>query len=98
VTRCSAPIRPTLHTTRRRYKNQDDARDTFKTLRSQHIGDRSAFLYYEWAALEQLAGNTSKALSVLQKGLREQAQPAGCEVVPWGSRFEPNQPAGTQRP
>lgn len=66
-----------MHFCCRRYKNRDDARDTFKTLRSQHIGDRSALLYYEWAALEQLAGNASKALSVLQKGLRGQAQPAG---------------------
>lgn len=60
-----------------RYKNQDDARDTFKTLRSQHIGDRSALLYYEWAALEQLAGHASKAAAVLSKGLREAAAPAG---------------------
>lgn len=71
------PPHPTLTQPCCRLKNQDDARDTFKTLRSQHVGDRSALLYYEWAALEQLAGHGSKALGVLQKGLREQAQPAG---------------------
>ena len=60
-------------------KNQEDGRDTFKTLRSQHIGDRSALLYYEWAALEATGGGggASKAAAVLAKGLREGAQPAG---------------------
>ena len=60
----------------RRQRSQDDARDTLKTLKSQHIGQASAALYYEWAALEQLGGNAFKALGVLSKGLREKAQPA----------------------
>jgi hypothetical protein len=60
-----------------RLRNPDDARDTFKTLKNQLIGDSSAHLYAEWAKLEQSAGNTSKALGILSKGLREGAQPAG---------------------
>eukprot|EP00887_Chlorella_sp_A99_P002275 scaffold10.g2275.t1 len=57
-------------------RNQDDARDTLKTLRSQAIGEAAAALYYEWAALEAGAGNAAKATAVVAKGLREQAQPA----------------------
>lgn len=63
-------------------RNADDARDVFKMLKSQHIGDTSAALYYEWAALELAGGNQFKALGVLAKGLKEQAQPAR-----WGARF-----------
>ncbi len=41
---------------RRRAKSADDARDTFKMLRSQGIGEGAALLYTEWAALEGAAG------------------------------------------
>jgi hypothetical protein len=61
-----------------RARSPDDARDTFKTLKNQHIGDASAHLYYEWACLEHVAGNVSKALGVLAKGIRAEAQPARC--------------------
>jgi hypothetical protein len=33
-------------------------------------------LYYEWACLEALGGDTHKALSLVGKGLKEGAQPA----------------------
>lgn len=59
-----------------RVRSQDDARDTFKTLKNQLVGDGSAFLYHEWASLEHAAGNVSKALGILAKGLRSDAQPS----------------------
>ena len=65
----------TLPAPRRRQRSPDDARDTFKTLKSQNIGDSCALLYTEWAALEAAAGHVSKALGVLQKGIRDRAQP-----------------------
>lgn len=58
-----------------RARSQDDARDTFKTLKNQHIGDSSAHLYYEWAVLEHSAGNVSKALGIIARGMRADAQP-----------------------
>jgi serine/threonine-protein kinase TTK/MPS1 len=58
-----------------RARSQDDARDTFKTLRSQNIGDTCALLYTEWATLEAAAGHASKAVAVLQKGRKNNAQP-----------------------
>lgn len=61
-----------------RTRSHDDARDTFKTLKNQHIGDASAHLYYEWAVLEHSAGNISKALGIIAKGMRADAQPARC--------------------
>ncbi len=64
-----------------RVRSQDDARDTFKTLKSQNIGDTSALLYTEWAALEVAAGHTSKAVGVLQKGLKSNAQPKECAAA-----------------
>ncbi|PNH03126.1 hypothetical protein TSOC_010826 [Tetrabaena socialis] len=57
------------------YRNEDEGRDLFKALKNQHLGDTSALLYHEWALLELQAGNTSKALSVAQKGLKERAEP-----------------------
>lgn len=59
-----------------RARNADDARDVFKMLKSQHIGGQHAALYYEWAALEAGGGNAFRALGVLGKGLKEQAQPS----------------------
>lgn len=59
-----------------RARSPDDARDTFKTLKNQHIGDASARLYYEWAVLEHSAGYISKALGIIAKGMRADAQPA----------------------
>eukprot|EP00878_Enallax_costatus_P046889 GHUV01057204.1.p1 GENE.GHUV01057204.1~~GHUV01057204.1.p1 ORF type:complete len:670 (+),score=222.28 GHUV01057204.1:746-2755(+) len=59
-----------------RVRSQEDARDTFKTLKNQLVGDGSARLYFEWASLEHEAGNVSKALGIIAKGLRSGAQPA----------------------
>lgn len=64
-----------------RGRNEDEARDTFKTLKNQHIGDGCALLYHDWAALEAKSGNISKALSILHKGLKENAQPVRCALV-----------------
>jgi serine/threonine-protein kinase TTK/MPS1 len=59
----------------RRYRNEDEGRDIFKALRNQHLRDTCALLYYTWAGLEQHSGNTSKAVSLLEKGLAERAEP-----------------------
>lgn len=57
-------------------RNQDDGRDTFKTLKSQRIGQNCSAVFLEWATLEHCnAGDTYKALSVLSKGIKEGAQP-----------------------
>lgn len=58
-------------------KSADDGRDTFKALIRQGIsGESSALLFLEWAALERDRGSgESKSASILQKGLREGAQP-----------------------
>lgn len=71
----SAHIVP-RHCVLSRVRSPDDARDTFKTLKNQHIGDASAALYHEWACLEHSAGHVSKALAVIAKGLKAEAQPA----------------------
>lgn len=39
-----------------RRNDRDDARDTFKFLKSQRIGDKFACLYIAWAAFETEAG------------------------------------------
>ena len=39
-----------------RQKNQDEARDTFKMLKSQFLGENSAHLYATWATLEAASG------------------------------------------
>jgi lipopolysaccharide biosynthesis regulator YciM len=77
---CSFALQPWNHVPCRA-RSPDDARDTFKTLKNQHIGDASAHLYYEWACLEHAAGNVSKALGVLAKGIRAEAQPARCGMA-----------------
>lgn len=59
-----------------RQRNPDDGRDTFKTLKNQNIGDSCAYLYAEWATLEQSVGNVSKAIGIVQKGMKAGAQPA----------------------
>jgi serine/threonine-protein kinase TTK/MPS1 len=57
-------------------RNQDDGRDTFKTLKSQRIGQNCSAVFLEWATLEHCnAGDTYKAMSVLSKGIKEGAQP-----------------------
>lgn len=71
------PLTPPSPRSPHRVRNPDDGRDLLKMLKSQHIGDATAALYYEWAALELASGSQAKALGVLGKGLKEQAQPAG---------------------
>jgi lipopolysaccharide biosynthesis regulator YciM len=61
-----------------RSRSPEDARDTFKALRSQHIAEQSALLYCEWASLEAGAGNTQQATSVLKKAMRAGAKPTEC--------------------
>ena len=46
-----------------RQRSEDEARDTFKTLKSQLIGDNFAHLYSEWALLENQAGITDQSCS-----------------------------------
>ena len=78
-TRCSAsPVfnMPVPSPSLRR-DSEDDARDTFKTLKNQLLGESNAHLYHAWAALEAQSGNVSRALGILHKGLKEGAQPAG---------------------
>ena len=58
-----------------RRRNEDEGRDLFKALKNQHIGDTCAVLYSEWAQLEAASGNAGKAVAVLQKGLKERAEP-----------------------
>ena len=64
------------HAAQQWHRNPDDARDTFKALKSQHIGENYAPLYAEWAGLEAKYGNVRKASSVVSKGLREGAEPS----------------------
>jgi len=54
-----------------------DALDSIKALKTQLIGLQYAPMYAEWAGMEAASGNTSKALSIVKKGLSEAAQPAG---------------------
>eukprot|EP00798_Chlamydomonas_sp_ICE-L_P023347 gene23347-30598_t len=58
-------------------RSEEDGRDTLKTLKNQQIvvGEYGALLYQEWARLEMSSGNICKAVSVVQKGLKENAQP-----------------------
>lgn len=98
-----------------RYRNQHEARETYKTLKDQNIGNASvsASLYTEWAALEisagestygrqlsgiggfvqtlqqsisvgmtltvgpcvRAAGESERALSIVRKGIKADAQP-----------------------
>ena len=56
-------------------RGQDDALDAVKALKTQQIGLSYAPMYIEWASIEAASGNVRKALSVVSKGIREQAQP-----------------------
>ncbi|BDA45731.1 probable dual specificity protein kinase Ttk at C-terminar half [Coccomyxa sp. Obi] len=59
------------------YRNQHEARETYKTLKDQNIGNASvsASLYVEWAALEVSAGEMDRALSIVRKGIKANAKP-----------------------
>ena len=60
-----------------RYRNVHEARETYKTLKDQNIGNAAtcAQLYADWAAMESSAGEVERALSVLRKGIKAGAQP-----------------------
>ena len=60
-----------------RYRNTHEAREVYKTLRDQNIGNAasSALLYAEWAALERAAGQPERAAAILRKGIKAGAQP-----------------------
>lgn len=56
-------------------RGRDDALDAIKALKTQQIGLTYAPMYIEWASIEAASDNVRKALSVVGKGIREQAQP-----------------------
>lgn len=56
-------------------RNQADARGYFYLLKQQGVGARSALLQHQWARLEADSGNHEKAVSILQKAIRADAQP-----------------------
>ena len=45
----------------------DDARDTFKFLRSQRLGDSLSLMWLSWASFEAALGRKDKAAAVLAK-------------------------------
>ncbi|GIL53393.1 hypothetical protein Vafri_9028 [Volvox africanus] len=57
------------------YRHQDEGRDVFKAIKNRQYPHKGALVYHEWALLEYEAGNTSKALSVLEKGIKDGAEP-----------------------
>ena len=59
-------------------RGRDDALDAIKALKTQQIGLSYAPMYIEWASIEAASDNVRKALSVIGKGIRENAQPMRC--------------------
>lgn len=59
-----------------RLRGKDDALDAIKALKTQQIGLEYAPMYIEWSSIESVNGNERKALSIIQKGINEGAQPA----------------------
>ena len=74
------------HAPLRRHRNAHEARETYKTLKDQNIGNAAtcAQLYADWAGLEAAAGERERALAILRKGLKAGAQPARCGVCVCG--------------
>ena len=68
----------------RRHRNAHEARETYKTLKDQNIGDAAtcAALYADWAGLEVAAGERERALGILRKGLKAGVQPARWAPTP----------------
>lgn len=62
-------------------RGKDDALDAIKALKTQQIGLSYAPLYIEWASIEAASDNVRKALSVVSKGIRENAQPLRYDVL-----------------
>ncbi|GIL91671.1 hypothetical protein Vretimale_9543 [Volvox reticuliferus] len=70
------------------YRHQDEGRDVFKAIKNRQYPHKGAQVYHEWALLEYEAGNTSKALSVLEKGIKDGAEPRSmleAHLVRWKS-------------
>ena len=55
--------------------NTDDARDTFKFLKSQGIGQTHAIFWCEWAAFGGQLKGDEKAIKILKKGLEANCEP-----------------------
>lgn len=82
-----------------RRNDEDDARDTFKFLKSQRIGDKFAVLYTAWARFEAEAGNADKAAHLLAKGTECGAEPAeelAAAVAELGTGSSATTPSGSR--
>eukprot|EP00873_Tetraselmis_striata_P044244 jgi/Tetstr1/464508/TSEL_009266.t1 len=73
--------------------SEDDARDTFKMLKNQTFGEKSAALYKEWAAFELSKGNRREAVARLKKGIKMGAEPASLLQEYYQEMQGPLQPA-----
>lgn len=75
--------------------NMDDARDTFKFLKSCGIGHKHAIYWCEWAAFGYTFKGEEKAVKILKRGLDFGAEPSGaieCMLADMeGKRYEPAQ-------
>lgn len=60
---------------RQMLRNEDDASETFQSLKLNRIGERSAALYVEWARLEMRMGDLSKAKKRIKAGYKADARP-----------------------
>ena len=73
--------------------NMDDARDTFKFLKSCSIGHKHAIYWCEWAAFGYTFKGEAKAVKILKRGLESGAEPASaiqCMLDDMqGKRYEP---------
>eukprot|EP00854_Cymbomonas_tetramitiformis_P016276 gene16276-19315_t len=77
---------------------EEEARVTYKFLKSQRIGERCACFYCEWADFEVATGNPDKAQSILGKGLQMGAEPRldlerAEEVLQGGAASAPKLPS-----
>lgn len=60
---------------RQMLRNENDASETFQSLKLNRIGERSAALYVEWARLEMQMGDLSKAKKRIKAGYKADARP-----------------------
>ena len=75
--------------------NMDDARDTFKFLKSCGIGHKHAIYWCEWAAFGYTFKGEAKAVKILKRGIDAGAEPSGaieCMLADvQAKRYEPVQ-------
>ena len=76
----------------KRQRNEEDIRDTFKTLRNMGIGETSPSLYQQWALFEVAAGNAEKARGIVRKGVKAGAMDKG-EAEALLARLDSHNPA-----